>query len=70
MKLLSKDSLREIQIWIHRNARPLEMSLWSYSFEQGNAQQVVDVLAYYQNEDDGFASQIEADSWSPESLSC
>lgn len=52
---------------MHRNARPLELALWQYYFEEGSREKVTEELAYYQNEDGGFGNTLEADSWNPES---
>lgn len=67
MKILNRDSFQEVRSWIHQNARPLEMSLWNYLFEDGCQDAVIKELAYYQNADGGFAGWVEPDIWSTES---
>lgn len=58
---------KEVKIWMHRNARELELNLWKCLFEDGSKEAVIDALLYYQNEDGGFGNTIEADSWNPNS---
>lgn len=67
MKILDKNAYKEVCTWIHRNARPLEMALWDFYFENGSKEAVIDALAYYQNEDGGFGNGVEPDCWNPES---
>lgn len=64
---LSKEAFYEIRNWIYRNARPLELELWRYHFENGSKEAVLETLCYYQNEDGGFGNAIDADNWNPES---
>ncbi len=56
-----------IRKWMYRNARPLELALFQFYFEEGNKQSILAALAAYQNEDGGFAHGLEADSWNPNS---
>ena len=56
-----------VQAWIYRNARPIELSLWQFFFEDGTKDAVVDILMQYQNEDGGFGHALEADNWNPNS---
>ncbi|MCT2534431.1 hypothetical protein NC661_15300 [Aquibacillus koreensis] len=51
--------------WMKRNARPLEIALWEYYFEQGSRDRVVQYLTAFQNEDGGFGHGVEPDFWSP-----
>lgn len=67
MKILDKASYKEVCTWIHYNARPLDLAFWSFCFENGSREAVVDALSYYQNEDGGFGNGIEPDSWNTES---
>lgn len=67
MKTIDKKALSEISTWIHRNARPLELAQWSFHNEGGEAGEIIKALAYYQNEDGGFANGIEPDCWNTES---
>lgn len=67
MKMLDKTSWKEVCTWIHRNARPVDMALWRFYFENGSKEAVVDALSYYQNEDGGFGNGVEPDCWNQES---
>ncbi len=67
MKNLSKQSFDEIRTWIYRNARPLDLALWQYYFEEGSREAVLSILSLYQNEDGGFGNALEPDSWNPNS---
>ena len=67
MKTIDKSAFLEISTWIHRNARPLELALWSYRYEDGKSEDIIRALAYYQNEDGGFGNGVEPDGWNPES---
>ena len=67
MKLINKESYEEIRIFIYRNARPFELSLWKYFFENGSKEDVIEALTFYQNEDGGFGNALEADSLNPNS---
>lgn len=49
--------------FVYRNARPLDFALWKYHFEGGSQEDVLSVLAAYQNADGGFAYAIEPDCW-------
>ncbi|MDT8718462.1 hypothetical protein IAI10_17495 [Clostridium sp. 19966] len=46
---MNKVNLNHIASWIHKNARELEISIWKYHFEDGNKEDVVNALMYYQN---------------------
>lgn len=67
MKKLSNSNFLKIKNWIYRNARPLDLALWQYHFENGNKENVLSILQYYQNEDGGFGNAIDADNWNPNS---
>jgi hypothetical protein len=67
MLKLSRKDFEEISLWVHRNARELELSLWRYYFENGCKEEVVSALAAYQNGDGGFGHALEADNWNPHS---
>lgn len=62
---LTKQALGEITLWVHRNARSLDLALWQNSFEGGPVEAVLAAMADYQNEDGGFGHALEADSWNP-----
>lgn len=53
--------------FIYLNARPIELARFKYHFENGTKDEVVKILAMYQNSDGGFGSALEADSFNPES---
>lgn len=67
MKKLSLKDYKEIKSWMYRNARPIELALWQYYFENGSKEAVLSTLAHYQNDDGGFGHALEADSWNPNS---
>ncbi|MDT8717675.1 hypothetical protein IAI10_13470 [Clostridium sp. 19966] len=67
MKLLNSKSYEEVRVWMHRNARPLELAIWKYTFEKGSKEEVLSELAFYQNSDGGFGNALEADNWNSES---
>lgn len=58
---------QQVQKWIYRNARPLDLARWQYHFEQGKKEAVIDALSAYQNPDGGFGHALEADAWNPNS---
>lgn len=53
--------------FIYRNARPLDLALWKYHFEEGSADEVILALSHYQNPDGGFGNALESDCWNPNS---
>ena len=53
--------------YVYRNARPIDLIRWRYLFEGGSADEVLAVLATYQNEDGGFGYGLEADCFNPNS---
>ena len=53
--------------FVYRNARPIDLALWKYHFENGNKDDVLTALAAYQNADGGFAHAIEPDFWNENS---
>lgn len=56
------DKARE---FIYRNARLLDFARWKYLFENGSKEDVLSVLATYQNADGGFGHGLEPDFWNP-----
>lgn len=64
---VSKNTYETAGRWIKRNARPLEEALWSFYFENGSANEVINRLESFQNEDGGFGHGIEPDFWTPDS---
>lgn len=67
MKMLNKKDYEEVRVWMHRNARPLELAVWKYFFENGPKEEIASALAFYQNEDGGFGNCVEPDCWNGES---
>lgn len=67
MKILKQTDYQRIRTWIYRNARPLDLALWKYLYEDGKREEVVDALVFYQNEDGGFGNGIEPDCWNTQS---
>lgn len=67
MKKLSEATFYEIRNWVYRNARPLDLSLWQYHFENGSKEAILSALSYYQNSDGGFGNTIDPDNWNPNS---
>ncbi|GFZ33241.1 hypothetical protein CSC2_37670 [Clostridium zeae] len=65
---MKKVNLNHLASWIHRNARELEIAIWKYHFENGNKEDVVNALMYYQNEDGGFGNTVDPDNWNVNSL--
>lgn len=66
-KYFAENDFQEVQSWIYRNARPLELALWQFHFENGSKETVLSALAIYQNNDGGFGKILEPDNWNPES---
>lgn len=54
--------------FIYRNARPVDLALFKYCFENGSRDDVLTALAAYQNPDGGFGWGIEADNFNRNSL--
>ncbi|MDP4146878.1 MAG: hypothetical protein Q8936_20800 [Bacillota bacterium] len=67
MKKLSEAAFYEIRNWVYRNARPLDLALWQYHFEDGSKEAILSALSYYQNSDGGFGNTIDPDNWNPDS---
>ncbi|MDB2120012.1 MAG: hypothetical protein E7K85_03750 [Clostridium sp.] len=49
--------------FILKNSRPLDIARWNYLFEDGSKEDVIKVLKTYQNDDGGFANELEPDCW-------
>ena len=49
--------------FIYMNARPLDLAIWKYHFENGSIEDILVMLKFYQNEDGGFGKALEPDSW-------
>lgn len=67
MKKLTSQAFAEISMWMHRNARPVDLAIWRYHFENGSQEAILAELSLYQNEDGGFGHALEPDSWNPNS---
>lgn len=67
MKKLKASDYEEVKNWVHRNARPLDLALWQYFFENGSREEVLSALSFYQNSDGGFGNLIDPDNWNPAS---
>lgn len=67
MRMLNPQEYEQIRLWMHRNARPLELARWRYHFEGGSAEDVLAALSAYQNSDGGFGHAIDCDNWNPNS---
>ena len=67
MKKISGKAFDEIRLWIHRNARQLDLAMWQYDFENGSKDIVLSALSHYQNADGGFGNALEPDCWNPNS---
>lgn len=64
---MKNNVLEKARQFIYRNARPVDLALWKYSFEGGKRSDVLDALAVYQNADGGFGHGIEPDLWNENS---
>lgn len=64
---MTKETFRRVRSWILRNGRPLEAARYAFHFENGSAQDVLELLSLYQNPDGGFGQTLEPDSWNPHS---
>ncbi len=53
--------------YVSENARPLELAVYKYFFENGSNQAVIDELAKFQNTDGGFGNALEPDFFNPNS---
>lgn len=67
MLKLSQKAYREVLLWVHLNARPLDLAIWKFHFEHGEVESVLTELAFYQNEDGGFGNKLDPDNWNPAS---
>lgn len=53
--------------FILQNARPIDLAVYKYFFENESNRSVVDELSKYQNQDGGFGHGLELDYWNPNS---
>lgn len=64
---LSKPAFDRARVWLCENARPIDLALFRYRFEQGPAADVALALAGFQNRDGGFGKGLEPDFRLPDS---
>ncbi|URM34596.1 MULTISPECIES: hypothetical protein [Bacillaceae] len=55
---ITKERFENTSRWIKRNARPLESALWSYHFEDRNAEGAINCIEAFQNDDGGFGMAL------------
>jgi hypothetical protein len=65
--IMPSSSFEKARAFLHRNARPLDMTQRRHHFDGGSKEAVLTALAAYQNSDGGFGLALEADSWNPNS---
>ena len=65
---MSNLTFEKARAFMYRNARPLDLARFQYHFENGNKENVLNALSYYQNEDGGCGHAVEADCWNPNSI--
>ena len=53
--------------YVLENARPLELAIYKYYFENESSQAIVDELSKFQNADGGFGNALEPDFFNPNS---
>lgn len=53
--------------FVLQNARPIDLAVYKYFFENGSNKTVIEELLKYQNQDGGFGNGLEADYWNPNS---
>ena len=55
-------AFEKARTFVYRNARPLDLAIWQYHFENGSKEAVMHALSAYQNPDGGFGHGLEADN--------
>ncbi|MBQ3604553.1 MAG: hypothetical protein IJA02_12010 [Clostridia bacterium] len=60
-------NVNKAESFIKENARPLDLAVYKYFFENESNQAVVDELLKFQNADGGFGNAIEPDFFNPNS---
>ena len=53
--------------FVSKNARPLELAVYKYFFEDESNQTAIDELSKFQNDDGGFGNALEPDFFNPNS---
>lgn len=61
------NTFKKSRNFVYRNARPLDFARFRYHFENGTKEEILKILAAYQNPDGGFGHALENDSWNPNS---
>lgn len=61
LKTLSKEKFQLARKYILEHARPLDQALFTFHFEQGAQDKVIEELLPFQNQDGGFGNAIEPD---------
>jgi hypothetical protein len=59
---LSREAFARTEVFVNKNARPLERALFAFYFTHGSRDAVIAELAKFQNNDGGFASCLESDT--------
>lgn len=65
--MLIKQQLQQIENWLTKNARPVEVAKWNLMFGKGTVEDLVSEMIKYQNPDGGFGNGFESDILTPES---
>jgi len=66
MMKLSRETFNQIRQWVHLYGSHLDVMRWRYHYENGTADDVLDALSFYQNDDGGFGHGIgDFDNMSP-----
>ncbi|MET3698230.1 hypothetical protein SAMN05877753_10885 [Bacillus oleivorans] len=58
---LSREKFQSARNFIMEHARPIDQALFSFFFEEGDKNKVLEALKKFQNEDGGFGNAIEPD---------
>ncbi len=67
MRKLSFKDFNKLRRLVYRNASALMVATWRYNFENGSAEEIIDVLSCYQNEDGGFGHGLDGNCLNPNS---
>jgi hypothetical protein len=67
VKKLSREQFEQARAFLVTEARPLEGALFAHRFEDAPAQNVIEELAHFRNEDGGFGHGLESDMRTPSS---
>jgi hypothetical protein len=59
---LSREAFARTEVFVNKNARPLERVLFAFYFRHGSRDAVIAELTKFQNNDGGFASCLESDT--------